>query len=325
MSCLCLVSLFAFSQCTDDSKHKFLRDVYLEYHRESMAVADTMNMHLMFYPEGSNSGIPPMAIWTSSDPSVVSVEPDPDNHYYAVLTAHKVGSVVITCNLCNGIEQQGFKTSASIIVDSHFAMPDYLFMDFCLSHFDKNHDGILQGLEVDDIIAIDVTELEHLDKPISFEGIELFPSLRYFKATHLIISKLDLSKNPMLTDIDISESQIASLDLTNNAEVRYLDCHACPNLTSINFGSGKKYDANYINTINCQRCNLQSLDLSRCGRLVYIDCSNNNLSSLDLSNNLAVQQISCYGNNISQIKVDSDFDVSQLVTLETDPGVSFTH
>lgn len=323
LSCLYITSL-PLSSCNDDDGVKFLRDVYLEYHSESMAVNDTMNIHLMFYPEGANSGIPQQISWSSSDTSVISIQPNPDNFYHAILKGNKVGIAEITCNLHDGVPEQGFKTTTTITVDTENLLPDYNFMTFCLQHFDSNHDGKLQGIEVSDVIGIDATELEAQNAAISFQGIEIFQALRTFKATHLTISYLDLSHNPLINNIDVSESHIQTLDVSHNHELKYLDCHACPNLTNLILGSNKQFGHNYINTINCQRCNLSSIDLSRCSLMTYIDCSGNHLTQLDLSNSLAITQITCYGNNINTILVHKDFDESQLKTLETDEGVTFT-
>jgi len=284
-----------------------------------MAVGDTMTVNVDYYPVGTNCGIPNVpVIWSAADTSIISISHSGTRS--AVLTALKIGTTSVTASL------GGFTTSTLIIVEDEHVVSDKNFMSFCMKHFDANSDGIIQGTEVCDIIGLDVSELSGSiteETPVSFDGIEMFENLRTFKATHLTISHLDLSKCSLLNEIDISQSQIAMLDVSKNTELRFLDCHACPSLTRINFGT-EGDGSYYLNAINCRDCALPSIDLSRCIRLAHIDCSNNQLKQLDLSNNLLIEQLSCTGNKITTIKVSPDFDTSSIKTLNIDEGVTFT-
>ena len=278
-------------------------------------MSDTMQIALFFYPNRTNAGVPDQPVeWTSTDTTIVSIAPD--DTYTAILTARGIGEVTIKAKLGE------FVTQTNIVVDVDNSVFNSHFLDLCLSYFDENNDGILQGTEICSVIGLDATELSTTNDPISFDGIELFTSLQTFKATHLIISKLDLSKNTNLTNIDISESEIAELDISNNLEVRFLDCHACPNLQHIIFASSTKDKTNQMRTINCQRCSLTSLDVSKCTLLEYLDCSQNQLTELDLSNNVLLRQLCCTGNNISSVKLWEDADTEYFTT---DDGVSFIY
>lgn len=313
-----ILILLAFFACSRDDK-KYLRDLFFTYHEASMAVGDTMTVNVDYYPVGTNCGIPDVPVeWTVADTSIISISHSGTRS--AIITGRKIGTTSITATL------GGFSVSSLIIVEDEHIVSDHNFMTFCLKHFDTNSDGIIQGTEVCDIVGLDVSELSNICNeltPISFKGIEMFVNLRTFKATHLTISYLDLSKNPLLNEIDISQSEIAMLDVSNNNELRFIDCHACPSLTNIKFGTEGDGEY-YLNTLNCRDCALTSIDLSRCIRLAHIDCSNNNLKELDLSNNMLIEQLSCTGNKISTIKVSQDFDMSLIKTLNIDEGVTFT-
>lgn len=304
--------------CNHDDGKKYLRDVYFDYHTSTIALTDTLPITLMFYPEHTNAGVPNEPIvWQASDTTIVQIEQT--GEYTAQIIAIGVGSVTIKASL------GGFVTSTIITVDVDNSITDSHFKDLCLACFDKNNDGVLQGTEITNVIGIDATELEGISAPISFAGIEIFKSLRTFKATHLIISELDLSHNTNLTDIDISESEIESIDLSHNLEVRFLDCHACTNLSQITLGSSTVDTPNQMRIINCQRCNLSTLDVSNCSLLEYLDCSKNKLTQLNLSNNTLLKQLSCQDNNIGTITLWSDANIDEFQTLEYDNGVVFVY
>ena len=310
-----LISILFVIGCNNDDGKKYLRDVYLSYHLQVMALSDTMQIALLFYPEHTNAGVPDGPVeWTSTDTTVVSVRSN--GTYTAILTARGIGEVTIKARLGD------FVTRTNIIVDLDNGVSNTIFLNWCLERFDKNNDGILQGTEIVNLIEIDATELSATNNPISFDCIELFTSLRKFKATHLIISKLDLSQNASLTEIDISESEIKELDISNNAEVRFLDCHACPSLSNIIFAPSTQEATNQMRTINCQRCNLTSLNVSSCSLLEYLDCSQNKLTELDVSNNMLLKQLCCTGNNISSVRIWEDADTEEFVA---DDGVPFTY
>lgn len=329
---LTILTLLSVS-CDHEDGKKFLRDIHFASHTSVMAVGDTLTLSLVYEPKSSNSGIPnETVVWTSSDTSTITVLPSGPRS--AILTAHAIGKTTIRATLGH------FFTTAIITVDDYVnPITDEVFMAFCLENFDKNKDGILQGSEVAHVESIDASGLQNFEyitsevngkphiecheKDISFRGLELFRSLKIFKACKVRIGYLDLSGNADLTTLNISQSHILSLDLSHNNKLTILDCHADSSLyDNLCFGTFETDGPNAIHTINCSRSQITSLDLSRCVNLTYIDCSQNDLSSLNLSNCPEIRQISCYGNNIQHITISSECDTTLLQTLETDPGVT---
>lgn len=289
-----------------------------------MALGDTTTISINYYPVGSNYGIPDEQVtWTAADTSVIAISPN--GPLSATITATKIGTTSITARL------GGFVVSTLVIVDNENIISDNNFMQYCITHFDANGDKIIQGTEVSKVIGLDVSELAYScgkTIPISLKGIEMFENLRSFKASHILISDLDLSHNKRLTELDLSQSEIAMLDLSKNPQLRFVDCHACPSLATIYFGSAD--DGEYfLNSINCRNCALTSIDLSRCKRLAHIDCSNNQLQQLDISNNPLLDQLSCTGNQLTTIKISSELNIDSIKTfiktLDIDEGVTFTY
>ena len=326
--------------CDNDDGKKFLREIYFASHGNTLAVGDTMELRVVYYPKASNAGIPDEEMtWSTNDSGAVRIDVTGDRA--ARITAINIGSATVTATL------GGFNVSTKIVIDDYDnPIEDQAFMNFCLENFDTNGDGKLQGSEVADVESMDASDILNLkqshyigseggdtitytmttNEPVSFAGIEIFRSLKSFKANRVIIGHLDLSKNTNLVSVDVSESYIESLDVSRNEKLRILDCHADTALgDNLKLGSMEEFGANNIFTIICNRSLITSLDLSRCTKLNYIDCSQNMLTELDLTNSLELTQITCYDNNLTEVRVSEEYDQEQLKSFIADDGVSLTH
>lgn len=293
--------LIGITSCSRDDGEKYLRDVYFANHSEVLGVGETEQLKVMYYPEGSNAGIPEEPKqWSSSDEAIVRVD--------SAGVIYGVSPGIATVIMWLG----SFRAMTEIYVDEVYEFSDSLFLEYCLSEFDENGDGELQGLEVFDIESLDVSSLARHEKWISLDGIEKFSSLKTLKISGLFISKIDLSQNTELRVLDCSLARIASLDLTNNSKLEMLDCHGSMNLSELKFGSYDEYGLCNINVINCFGCSIGELDLSRCEFLEYIDCRDNKLTNLDFSNSSLLTQLCCSGNEITDIVFAEGFDMAQL-------------
>lgn len=293
--------LIGITSCSRDDGEKYLRDVYFANHSEVLGVGETEQLKVMYYPEGSNAGIPEEPKqWSSSDEAIVRVD--------SAGVIYGVSPGIATVTMWLG----SFRAMTEIYVDEVYEFSDSLFLEYCLSEFDENGDGELQGLEVFDIESLDVSSLARHEKWISLDGIEKFSSLKTLKISGLFISKIDLSQNTELRVLDCSLARIASLDLTNNSKLEMLDCHGSMNLSELKFGSYDEYGLCNINVINCFGCSIGELDLSRCEFLEYIDCRDNKLTNLDFSNSSLLTQLCCSGNEITDIVFAEGFDMAQL-------------
>lgn len=300
-----LTILIGITSCSRDEGEKYLRDVYFASHSEVLGVGKSEQLRVMFYPEGSNAGIPDEPKrWESSDEAIVTVDSA------GVIYGESPGIAMVTMWLGS------FRAMTEIYVDEVYEFSDSLFLNYCLSEFDDNGDGELQGLEVFDVEGLDVTGLAKHEKWISLEGIEKFKSLKKLKVSGLLISEMDLSQNKELRDLDCSLAKIETLDLTSNSKLEILDCHGCENLSSLKIGSYDEYGKCNLNVINCFGCSIGELDLSRCEFLEYIDCRNNKLTRLDVSSSPLLTQLSCSGNEISEIIFADGFDMAQLKTYD---------
>ncbi len=107
---------------------------------------------------------------------------------------------------------------------------------------------------------------------------------------------LNLSGCNALKWLDISGSNLESLDLFHCKELEYLNC-GDGNLHSLVVRSSS------LDSLICSENKLETLDLSECTSLRYLFCSDNELSSLEISNCKNLEYINCVINKLSEIDV----------------------
>ncbi|MDR3184984.1 MAG: hypothetical protein LBT49_06245 [Prevotellaceae bacterium] len=97
---------------------------------------------------------------------------------------------------------------------------DSIFEAYCLTHFDKNGNGIIQRKEVDSIKSLDIS-----GRGIqSLKGLEDFTSLEHLNCSNNQLFRLYLSKNKELTTVYCAENDLSSLDVSDNVNLHTLDC-----------------------------------------------------------------------------------------------------
>ena len=87
-----------------------------------------------------------------------------------------------------------------------------------------------------------------------------------------------VSSNTTLTDLNVNETGLTSLDVTSNTALKRLYCKK-NNLTSLNLSSNTA-----LTTLVNSESGLTSLDLSLNTSLSYLNCSGNNLTSMNIKN-----------------------------------------
>ena len=97
---------------------------------------------------------------------------------------------------------------------------------------------------------------------------------------------------------------IVSLDLTQNAELTYVNC-SFNRLTELNVSGLAK-----LGSLNCENNYLTALDLSGVTSLFWLYCRSNKLEALDVSDNTALEFIETFDNNLSE------FDPTGLTELK---------
>ena len=175
----------------------------------------------------------------------------------------------IDCELPTGTTQiQNYGLSTTYIPDGAFravlSSPPYNIV------FDSNYRTETTSLE-------SITSLDLWSNGITnLTGIESFSGLEALYCDDNQLTSLDLSGNPLLTELGCEMNQLTSLDLSGNPLLEELYC-----------------DGNQ----------LTSLDLSSNPLLVYLWCNNNQLTSLDLTTNTALEGLDCSNNQLTSLDV----------------------
>ena len=217
-------------------------------------------------------------------------------------TATYSGTAYLHLNLYDCLSNQVdtevriFRTSAPLTY-----VPDDAFEHFLETHaWDGTNVAIGDptsmgnGVDYDDFVftaSIDtITDLYMLstistgiDFPGIFDltGIEDFTALYHLNVNFNSLTSVDLSNNPDLYGLHVS-------DQVNGA------------LTSVNVSNNTLLDHVYI-----ARNNLTSLDLSNNIALTELSCNENLIPSLDLSNNTALSQLWCYENQLTSLDLSA--------------------
>ena len=297
--------LLIFASC-DKDYNKPLLDIYIAWEETELLIGDEVYFEVRYYPDGASKNIPKTpVVWSIGDTTIASI----DQHGH--LVAKYYGTTEVTAQL------GGFTAHKRVRVNTIIEVEDAAFQALLNKRFDKNNDGMVEGLEIEDIVGLDISELSTYSKPVSLRGLELFGRLTYLKISAVNISYLDLSQFSELKELDISQSIISSLDVSQLNQLKVLDCHACSNLKTLTIGDINEYEPNKLEVLNVARCSISELNLSRCKKLEYIDCSDNNLTSLNLSASPKISQITCDNNKTDYVYIP-DINLETLKTLVLD-------
>ena len=160
--------------------------------------------------------------------------------------------------------------------------PDPNFRECIANLFDKDGDGILSDAELEHAIWINCDK-----KSItSIEGINLFP---------------------FLEGISCNYNQLVSLNLSNNANLKYLDFSFNSLLTSVEITNCTGLEEIII----VENHRLTSLNVNNCVATKSLRCYYNALNSLKIENCTSLAVLYCYANKLTSL------DVSRLNSLES--------
>lgn len=267
-----LASFFAIG-CENESKHNLL-DIYIAWNDVDVPIGERIQLEVRCYPDDASLGIPKVhPVWSSSDTTVAVVGAN------GLLTTVGYGRTVVR------VQWGGFRAERIIRVNAEVKMDDSFLQSLLLKRFDADHNGRLEGIEIENVTGLDLSDLSTGSHAVSFRGLEVFTRLNALKISAVNIGSLDISSFAHLERLDISQSYtFTKLDVRNCRRLRWLDCHACPNLESLVIGSYSEYGPCKLETLDCSRCNISSLDLSRCTDLEYLEYLDNPLESVDTGN-----------------------------------------
>lgn len=101
-----------------------------------------------------------------------------------------------------------------------------------------------------------------------------------------------------VTSLDVSEKNLSDLSgIEYFVNLTSLDCQK-NQLASLNVSSLTK-----LNILYCQNNQLKTLDVSSLTKLSILSCQNNQLTTLDVSQNTALSNLNCSNNQLSELNV----------------------
>lgn len=209
------------------------------------------------------------------------------------------------------------------INDTNF--PDAAFRRWLNENIDAADDNILTEKELKSI-----TEMDMYDSGISnLKGIEYFTALAYLDIGSNSIEELDLSKNtalttlsceenadlgrlvlpenPVLTELNISQTGIDTFDITNLPALTSFSCYG-DEFTSLNVTKNPA-----LKTLDCSENNLSEIDVSKNPALEELNISDNKqIQSLDVSANPKLKILNCGYIPLGEINVSANTELEEL-------------
>ena len=125
----------------------------------------------------------------------------------------------------------------------------------------------------------------------------------FFDPASYISNLQGISAFSNLTYLDCSSNNIASIDLSNNTLLTYLNCGVNSSLSSVDISANTN-----LETLLIKSTEISNLDLSNNINLKELESGNNNqfTGALDLSNNILLERVDCYSMNLTELDVTNN-------------------
>lgn len=158
-------------------------------------------------------------------------------------------------------------------------------------------------------------------------GIEGFTSLTNLNCSDNQLTTLNISNNTNLTELYCNNNQLATLNVTLHSRLKILWCYSNqltslnvnqnPDLISLRCEENTLTDLNTsnnlkLNVLACQKNQITQLDVSKNINLTYLDCSINKLITLDVTKNTDLRVLLCLQNQITELDINQNVLLSDL-------------
>ena len=120
------------------------------------------------------------------------------------------------------------------------------------------------------------------------------------------ITRLDVSQNAALSDLDCGRNQLAELDISKNTALTRLRC-GDNQLTELNVSKNTA-----LLHLECSRNQLTKLDVSKNVALISLNCCENPLTALDVSRNTALIEFLFWDNKITTLDISTNTALEHL-------------
>jgi Leucine-rich repeat (LRR) protein len=215
-------------------------------------------------------------------------------------------NAVITVTADDKIVDVEVKQNGKVIIPG-IEIGDEKFKRYLVENFDADGDGEISTGEAETVTVMDCSgkEIE------SLAGLEHFVNLDVLNCNSNLLTKIDLSKNLLLTTFTCDSNKIDSLGVSENTGIKVLSCKSNVltkldvsgnlGLTDLDCGSNLLVNVDIsknvlLKTFTCPENELTVLDISKNVALTALICANNNLTALDVSKNVSLAKLDCRNN-----------------------------
>jgi len=173
---------------------------------------------------------------------------------------------------------------------------------------DDTRDGQVRTSAIDELTSLDVSgkAIENLS------GIEAFVALTTLNASDNALEMLDLSKNVNLTELNLAENQLPSLDVTVLTALETLDASANA-LETLDLSKNIALTELYLHE-NA----FTAIDLEANTALIRLDVSTNELVTLEVENNTALTFLKANDNLLTVLDLTTNTSLEVLDVQRTE-------
>lgn len=145
--------------------------------------------------------------------------------------------------------------------------PDDTFRKYVSDNFDDDNDDVLSTVELDNATTIQLYGEENIK---NIKGIQYLKNIDF---------------------ISCGETQIKTIDVSENKKLESLFCSDIPTLTSLNVDG-----ADALVQLQCYSTGITELNVSNNTNLEWLNCYMTSINSLDVSNNSKLRVLDCFSN-----------------------------
>jgi len=158
---------------------------------------------------------------------------------------------------------------------------------------------------------------------IDLTGIEEFTALTDLNIYNNQVTSMDLSNNVNLINLYCNDNLLTSLDISNNTALLTLDCSNNP------LGALDVSTNTVLTNLICRSNQLTNLDVSTNVALTYLNCQFNQITNLNLSTNAVLATLNCMFNQLTSLTFTNSISTFQctnnlLTSLDLSGNTSLT-
>ena len=192
-------------------------------------------------------------------------------------------------------------TKASVVLNST-NFPDATFRVFVSELTGVDIGGTISDSKLEAVTTISVN-----DKNIfNLKGIEYFTKLNELNCSNNQLTSLDLSKNTLLKYLTCDNNQLTSLDVSRCVLLSKLECYK-NKLTSLDVANNTE-----LLYLYCHTNKLTLLSLNKNTKLQRLVCSYNQLKDINVLYNNKLTQLNFAGNQLTSIDVSKCIELQDL-------------